>query len=125
MNDEASDSESSSDEQIVDNTNIDENSTQSKKRKTVTKSPKHSSISTKQSTKQSQTSTTSDKNIIVSKDTVLKSSKDEVVSLSKEPQPIKLYSFQFLVQDDYEHCHFINVVNLLQYIGDNYSVNKL
>ena len=33
--------------------------------------------------------------------------------------------FKFFAQDYYEHCHCINVVNLLQYMDDNESVEKL
>ena len=105
---ESSDSESSSDEQIVDNINIDENTTQTVKRKTISKSSKHSSIplkTKKQSNKQSKASTNSDTNINVSKSTVLPPSKGKVAPLSKQTQPLKLYSFQFLAQDYYEHCH--------------------
>ena len=47
LSEEASDSESSSDEQSLENINIDENATQTVKTKTVTKFPKHSSLTTK------------------------------------------------------------------------------
>ena len=72
-----------------------------------------------------QTSTTSDKTNNISKAKVVQQSEGKVVPLINEHQSLVLYTFNFIEKDYYKDCHCINVVNLLQYMGDSDSVNKL
>ena len=61
----------------------------------------------------------------ISKATVVLQSEGKVVPLSNKTQSLVLYTFNFLEKDYYKNFNCINVVILLQYMGDCECVNKL